>query len=74
MNASTRGIMFVKADRICERIQKFEDEVLDSDLKEVPLQDFIKTLNFIQTMVSQELTDKGKEEWKWKDLLQKRKN
>lgn len=74
MNASIRGTMFVKADRLNTYIQAIEDEALGSDQKTISLQDFIKTLNAIQTIVSQELTDKGKEEVKWKELLKKQEN
>lgn len=59
MNADLRGIMFVKADRINQRI---ESEITKLEKTKRPTKkDFKFILKNVQAIVSQELTDKGQE-------------
>lgn len=72
MNASIRGVMFVKADRITQRVRKAGD-VFKRMHKSIPkdkIDDFIKTVEII---VNDELTDKGVER-RWRDLSAKQEN
>lgn len=68
MNASTRGIMFVKADRINHRIKEAAEKLTlnrklpYSDITHDEFMDFIKV---VQIVISDELTEKGVER-KWK--------
>lgn len=59
MDANTRGALFIKADRINERIDKFL-EVFKNETKgnvtEKDLDAFVKTMHII---VTTELTQKG---------------
>lgn len=55
MNASIRGVMFVKADRINQRIRK-ASELINGDVSREMFLDFIKTVEII---VNDELTEKG---------------
>lgn len=57
MNASIRGIMFVKADRINQRIEKVIGAY--SNMKRPTKEDTIQLLRGIQAMVNQELTQEG---------------
>lgn len=62
MNASIRGIMFVKADRITERIKKASQTlVLSRKLPYSPIdyQDFEDFLKTVEVIVTSELTEKG---------------
>lgn len=62
MNASIRGTMFVKADRINQRIDKIAAMFKNEPLTQENFKDFIKSVHII---VDTELTDKGvKREWK----------
>lgn len=65
MNAGTRGTMFVKADRINERVDKIADVLIKSDraISRKNFDDFVKSVHLI---VSQELTEKGATRL-WKD-------
>ena len=62
MNASIRGIMFVKADRIIDRVKKAR-KIITGNVTHETLDDFVKT---IEVIVNSELTDKGVEK-KWKN-------
>lgn len=61
MNASLRGVMFVKADRINQRIRQVS-ELFNGDIEHDKFLDFIKTIEII---VNDELTEKGIER-KWR--------
>ena len=54
MNASTRGIMYVKADRIVERINKAK--VIYEKETDKNINDFVKA---VETIIYNELTNKG---------------
>ena len=72
MNASIRGVMFVKADRITQRVRKAGD-VFKRTHKNIPkdkIDDLIKTVEII---VNDELTEKGVER-RWRDLSAKQEN
>lgn len=55
MNASVRGVMFVKADRINQRIRT-ASELLNGNVSREMFLDFVKTVEII---VNDELTEKG---------------
>lgn len=57
MNASIRGIMMVKADRINQRIEKVIN--VYSNTKRPTKEDTVMLLRGIQALVSQELTQEG---------------
>lgn len=62
MNAGIRGVMFVKADRINERVDKIAAMFKDETLTQEQFKDFIKSVHII---VDTELNEKGvKREWK----------
>lgn len=68
MNASIRGVLFVKADRIMERVKTASKKLTlnrkppYSDISYDEFQDFLKVVEII---VNDELTEKGVER-KWK--------
>lgn len=57
MNASIRGIMFVKADRINERVKQIR-KTITGRVSQETIDDFVKTIEII---VNSELTQKGYE-------------
>lgn len=57
MNASIRGIMFVKADRINERVKQIR-KTITGRVSQETIDDFVKTVEII---VNNELTQKGYE-------------
>jgi len=57
MNASIRGIMFVKADRINERVKQIR-KTITGRVSQETIDDFVKTVEII---VNSELTQKGYE-------------
>ena len=62
MNASIRGVMFVKADRIIDRMKKSAEKLTlnrklpESDITQEEFKEFIKVVEII---VNDELTEKG---------------
>lgn len=57
MNASIRGIMFVKADRINERVKKIR-QTITGRVSQQTIDDLVKSVEII---VNSELTQKGLE-------------
>ena len=73
MNAGIRGTLFVKADRIVERIEDYGEVFLNMQrekkqkINEEDFKDFIKSVRLI---VTTELNDKGVDTWAKKELGQ----
>lgn len=70
MNASIKGVLLVKADRIDERIDLCAEKYLNrfgENLNATNFKEFIKSIHII---VDTELTEKG-DERKWKNLYQR---
>ena len=67
MNANTKGVLFVKADRINERIDEMAKMLLgfEKNTKNVSREDFKDFIKTIHLIVDTELNDKGVER-KWK--------
>ena len=57
MNASIRGILFVKADRINERVRKIR-KTITGRVSQATIDDLVKAIEII---VTNELTEKGQE-------------
>lgn len=74
MNANTKGIIFVKADRINERIDKLAsiemNRMKELEQEDVPKQEFFEFVKGIHIIVDTELNEKGVER-KWKKSSQK---
>lgn len=67
MNANTKGVLFVKADRINERIEAMSKMFLgfEKNKKNVSREDFKDFIKTIHLIVDTELNEKGVER-KWK--------
>lgn len=63
--------LLTRADRINNRIFKFAEQIKREHkakkLESISIEDFDKIMRAMQMIISQELTIKGKEEWKWKE-------
>lgn len=73
MNANTRGVLYVKQDRINKRIDDFSKYFLKLQKhndKKITFDDFNDFIKSIHLIVNTELNEKGVER-KWKTSLQK---
>ena len=73
MNANTRGVLYVKQDRINKRIDDFSKYFLKLQKhndKKITFDDFNDFVKSIHLIVNTELNEKGVER-KWKTSLQK---
>ena len=69
MNANTKGTIFVKADRINERIDKLaeieKNRMKELEKEEISKQEFMEFVKGIHIIVNTELNEKGVERiWK----------
>lgn len=66
MNASIRGVMFVKADRIDERIDICAEKFLNRYGEKITKDNFQEFLKSVHIIVDTELNEKGVDR-KWKE-------
>ena len=69
MNANTRGALYVKADRINDRVDAFGKQFLreqkSKENERISIEDFMDFIKSIHLIVNTELNEKGVER-KWK--------